>query len=178
MLKENVNIEKRNAVKKNLIKAGIIGAGVVGLSGIVNASSTYWIDQDGTETDLKSSGGTGTDIETIGVTIGNGTDTILTGLKGYFTIPYGGTIKSWYLTSEQASGSIVIDIWKANASIPTIANTITASAKPTLTTQQLANNSTLTGWTTSVSVGDVIAYNVDSVTAIRRITLALNIEKA
>jgi hypothetical protein len=115
--------------------------------------------------------------ETTGLTIDNGELAITTGLKGYFTIPYSGTIKSWYITAQE-SGSIVFDIWKANASIPTITDTITASAKPSLSSAQLNNSSTLTDWTTSVTAGDVFAYNVDSVSSIKQVTLILNIEKA
>lgn len=135
-----------------------------------NGSGTKgWYDQP--------TGSTYTETDYIGITIDNGASAITAGLKGYFTVPYAGTIKSWYLTAD-TSGSIVVDIWKAAGTIPTVANTITASAKPTLTSAQIGNSSTLTGWTTSVSAGDVVAYNVDSATTIRKVTLIVKIEKS
>jgi hypothetical protein len=65
------------------------------------------------------------------------------------------------------TGSIVIDIWKrAHASYPpTVSQTITASAKPTISTGLSYEDTTLTGWTTSVTAGDWLFFNVDSITA-------------
>ena len=58
------------------------------------------------------------------------------------------------------SGSIVIDVWKdtyANFP-PTVADTITASAKPTLSSATKSDDTTLTGWTTAVTAGDVFGF--------------------
>src|SRR5262245_18801188 len=79
---------------------------------------------------------------------------------------FGFTIVGWTLLADQ-SGSLVVDIWKdtyANYP-PTGADSITASAKPTISTATKAQSGTLTGWTTSVSAGDVLRFNVDSVTS-------------
>ena len=76
-----------------------------------------------------------------------------------------------------AAGSIVLDLWKdtyANAP-PTVADTITASAKPTLSTVVKNESSTLTGWTTSCAAGDVIRGNVDSTSGLTRATLILEV---
>ena len=86
---------------------------------------------------------------------------ISTGAKGLKTVPYLGTIIGWKLISD-TSTSTVIDVWKRNNTIPSVADSITAGAKPTLTTSQLATSTTLTGWTTSVSPDDVFTINVDS----------------
>jgi hypothetical protein len=77
------------------------------------------------------------------------------------------------------SGSIVVDVWKvAYASFPpTVTNTITASALPTITSAQKSQNLTLTGWTTSVSAGDTIAFNVNSATTITRLNMLLAVTK-
>jgi len=88
------------------------------------------------------------------------------------------TIVQWTLLGN-ASGSLVIDIWKdtyANFP-PTVADTITASAKPTISTATKGQSSTLTGWTTSVAVGDILRFNVDSVTTIVAATLILKVTK-
>jgi hypothetical protein len=77
------------------------------------------------------------------------------------------------------SGSIVIDIWKDSYANypPTVADTITGSAKPTITTDTKANSSTLTGWTTSVTAGDILYFNVDSVTSITNVVLTMKVTK-
>jgi len=75
------------------------------------------------------------------------------------------------------SGSIVVDIWKdtyANFP-PTVADTITASAKPILSAATKSIDTTLTGWTKSISAGDILRYNVDSVTTCTRVVLSLTV---
>jgi hypothetical protein len=57
---------------------------------------------------------------------------------------------------------MTLDVWKANNAIPTVANSITGSSPISITANQLANSTTLTGWTTSVASGDVFIVNVNS----------------
>ena len=114
---------------------------------------------------------------TIGATIDGSGGTITVGQKGYVQIPYDCTINSWRIIAN-AAGSIVIDVWKTAApTIPTVANTITGSAKPTLSSQQTAASSTLTGWTTSVAANDIIGFNVDSATTVSWVILQLLVTK-
>lgn len=117
-------------------------------------------------------------VGTVGITIDGGGSAITTGVKGYIECPYAGTIVQSTLIADQ-SGSIVIDVWKdtyANYP-PTVADTITASAKPTLSSATKAQDTTLTGWTTSVSAGDIFGFNVDSATTVTRVHLILKINK-
>lgn len=97
-----------------------------------------------------------------------------TGQKGHIEVPFAGTIKRMTMMSDQ-SGSAVVDIWKTNFAgfPPTGGNTITASATPTLSAAQKVQDSTLSGWTTAVAAGDILAYNVNSCSTITRITLSL-----
>jgi len=78
------------------------------------------------------------------------------------------------------TGSIVVDIWKDSYANfpPTDADSITASAPPTISSAQKSQDSTLTGWTTSISAGDILAFNVDSCSTIARVTLSLKVEKS
>ena len=99
---------------------------------------------------------------------------ISTGAKGLKTVPYLGTIVGWKLVADTAT-STVVDLWKSNGSIPTISDTITGTAKPTLSAAQLATSTTLTGWTTSVSPDDVFLLYVDSNTVATYISLELDI---
>ena len=110
--------------------------------------------------------------------IDGGGATLTTGIKGDLEIPFACTITQWTLLADQ-SGSVVVDIWKdtyANYP-PTVADTITASAKPTISSSTKGQSSTLTGWTTSVSAGDTIRFNIDSVTTIQRVTISLKVTR-
>lgn len=113
-------------------------------------------------------------ISTIGITIDGGGSVITVGVKGYIEVPFACTINQATLLADQ-SGSIVVDVWKdtyANYP-PTDLDSITASAPPTITTATKSQNATLTGWTTSVTAGDTLGFNVDSATTITRVTLTM-----
>ena len=125
------------------------------------------------------SGATGL-LRVIGQYVGDGVSTITTGVAAPVSIPVAGAITKVRLLSADpatTSGSIVIDIWKdtyANFP-PTVADTITASAKPTITTATKSEDATLTGWTTSVAAGDVLLFNVESVTSLKRVVIELTV---
>jgi len=107
--------------------------------------------------------------------ISGGNNPITTGQYGHLEVPFNCTIKRSTLMADQV-GSIVVNIWKTNFAgfPPTSGNKITASAPPTLTAAQAAQDSTLTGWTTALTAGDILAYNVDSTSGvITRITESL-----
>jgi hypothetical protein len=104
--------------------------------------------------------------------------TITTGEKFWYTIPEDCEVESWQITADQ-SGSIVIDVWVEDYANypPDNADSICAAAPPTLSGSIKAASSTLTGWTTALSSGDIIKFNVDSVSAVTRIELVLKIKK-
>lgn len=114
--------------------------------------------------------------DTITFTIDGAGSAVTTGLKKYWQVPFDGTIQSVSLAADQ-SGSIVIDIWKdIDANFPpTVADTITASDKPTLSSAQKSIDSTLTGWTTSFSAGDWFAFHVDSASTLTWCVLQLKV---
>jgi len=106
--------------------------------------------------------------------IDGGGSTITTGVKGDMQVDIALTIQSATLLADQ-SGSVVVNIWKdtyANYP-PTVADKITASAPPTISSATKSTDSTLTGWTTGISAGNTLRFNVDSVTTITRVTLIL-----
>jgi len=88
--------------------------------------------------------------------------------------PYTGTITGWTILTDQ-SGAAAIDIWKNvyGSFPPTIANTITGSAKPTLSGANKATSTTLTGWTTAVTAGDILRANLDSTSTLSRLLLVI-----
>lgn len=114
--------------------------------------------------------------------IDGGGSAITTGLKMGISIPFACTITQSTLLGvlpASTNGSIVLDVWKdtyANHP-PTVADSICASAKPTIATAQKAQDSTLTGWTKTIAAGDILFVNVDSITTFTAVTLVLTATK-
>jgi hypothetical protein len=105
----------------------------------------------------------------ISFSIDGGGSVIATGdAKIYPTADFSCTINRWDVSADQ-SGSITIDVWKAAGAIPTSGNKISASAPITLSTAQLAQNGSRTGWTSAVSVGDVFGFSVATVSTVTRV---------
>lgn len=114
-------------------------------------------------------------IRPITFVINGGGAAITTGVKGDLYIPFACTITSATMLADQ-SGSIVVDIWKDvyGSYPPTVADSICGSAKPTISASNKSQNTTLTGWTTSIAAGSTLRFNVDSVSTIQALTLTLN----
>lgn len=142
---------------------------------------------DGTSGDLlKSATGTGfvtassgvmaayTLESVIGITIDGGGSAITTGVKGYVRVPWACTITSAVMLADQSTSSVV-DVWVDTLANypPTDADSITASAPPTITTDTDSEDGTLTGWTTTVAAGAVAGFTVDSNDNAERLTLEL-----
>lgn len=85
----------------------------------------------------------------------------------YVPVPYSGIITKWSIVAINGLTSCTIDVWKRNAAVPTVAQTITAAAKPSASGPGAGNvyNSSLalTGWTIAVSANDVFGFKLDSV---------------
>lgn len=79
-------------------------------------------------------------------------------------VPAAATITGVVVTTSGAACSAVVDIWsQAYADFPPEnAQTITASAPPTITTAQMSKDTTLTGWTVAVAADTVLRANLDS----------------
>ncbi len=122
--------------------------------------------------------GGGSPLGSFGITVDGNGGVISTGVKGYLTIPYNATITGWDIFGDQ-SGSCVIDIWKDSYGNfpPTVADTITGTEKPTLSSQQKNQDNNLTTWTTGLSAGDVLAFNVSSATTVTRVNLHVKVTK-
>jgi len=113
---------------------------------------------------------------TVTVTIGDGITVPTVGTKCWVVAPVAGTITRATLLAD-VSGSAVIAVWKdtyANYP-PTIGDSITASAPPTLSAATRSQDSTLTGWTASIAANDVLLFNLDSVATCKKLVLSLEI---
>lgn len=114
----------------------------------------------------------------LGIVLDGGGGAITTGIKGDMMIPFACTINEVTLLAG-ITGSIVVDVWKDTyANYPaTDADSITGSSSPAISSGIKSQDSTLTGWTTSIAGGDTLRYNVDSCTDITRCTLILKVTK-
>lgn len=117
---------------------------------------------------------THTHIRSIQFVIDGGLSVPATGSKGRIEIPTAATITSARIVADQ-SGSAVVDIKKSTYANIGSASSICASAKPTLSSALKNQDSTLTGWTTALTAGDWLEYNLDSVTTCLRITVSLTV---
>lgn len=115
-------------------------------------------------------------IGTIEYVIDGGGLAITTGVKGYLEVPFDCTIQQVTMLADQ-TGSIVVDIWKDTyANYPPVdADSITASAVPTISSAVKSVDTTLTGWTTSITAGDILGFNVDSASTVQRVTISLEV---
>jgi hypothetical protein len=115
--------------------------------------------------------------------IDGGGTLIQTGLKGYLQFDFACIISGVTLLADQ-TGSIVVDIWKTAYSTfnpgthPVVGDTITGASVPTISSGVKYQDTTLTGWTTAVGAGDVIAFNVNSAANVQRVTVDLKVTRA
>lgn len=95
------------------------------------------------------------------------------GGKTYMTVPFACTITAWNITVD--TGTITFDIWKiaTGTAIPTVANTITASALPAISTGTAIHSTTISGWTTGVSANDIIGININTVASATKASLVV-----
>jgi hypothetical protein len=113
-------------------------------------------------------------------TFGDGATAIVAATEPdqWLEVPFACTIVSARLLAD-AAGSIVVDVWKDSyaGAPPTVADAITASAKPTLSSAVKAEDVALTGWTTTLARGDWLRVHVDSAAVVRRAVLSLGVQK-
>ena len=91
----------------------------------------------------------------------------------YFFVPFACTISEWAATVD--TGTITFDVWKiaSGTAIPTVTNTITASALPAISSGSAKASTTLTGWTTTVTAYDIFGVNINTVASATKASLIL-----
>lgn len=116
--------------------------------------------------------------------ISGGGSAIATGLQGWMPVSFPCTINSVTLLADQSETAVKIDIWKctfaqyAPGTHPVVGDSITASAVPGITSGAKFTDSTLTGWTKTISAGDILAFNCKvAASAAKTITVSLSVTK-
>ncbi len=141
----------------------------------VSGSGATWTIDGGAVTGSKL--GSSAKTRAIGFHVESSTTITTGGKNAKVIVPFAGTIVGWRVSADQATNA-TLDVWKANAANPTNANSITGSAKPSLSAASQNNSSTLTGWTTSIAVGDVLLLEVEANSAALTLDLILVVEVA
>jgi hypothetical protein len=112
--------------------------------------------------------------DTFSITVDGQGSVISTGIANYAVMKRDGVITGWNIVSS-ITGSVVFDVWVvAGGVLPTVADTITAAAKPTLSSDVFASSTSVGTWTVAFSAGDIVGFNVDSVTDCEQVTLSIN----
>lgn len=111
--------------------------------------------------------------------LNDGGTVLSTGMKGYLQLPFTGQFTAAALFGS-GTGSISIDLWLCSyaafdggATAPTAANSICGGNYPTITSSSKYQDTSLTGWTTSFTTNDVIAFNVRSNVSFTQMTISL-----
>jgi hypothetical protein len=141
------------------------------------ASSGYTFDANVATTGTFTKNGNDVTVGTVTYVIDGGGSTITTGSKGFLQIPFACTVNNWTIVADQ-SGSIVVDVKRSTYSGFPTTSSIAGSEKPTLSSVQKNQDLSLSTWTTSIAAGDILEFNVDSVTTVQRVTLALQVTRA
>lgn len=112
-------------------------------------------------------------------TIDGAGGTIAAQTWGFLTVPFNATITAATLLGDH-TGSIIVNVWKCTyaqfdpPTTPSAANSITSVTPPTISSAKKSTDTTLVGWTVALDEGDILAFNVPSVsTSISRVTLSL-----
>jgi hypothetical protein len=92
-------------------------------------------------------------------------------------IPFAGTITRWTIDAGEST-TATVDVYKANAANPTVANKITASAPPSISASNYASSTTLTSWTTAVTARDIVQFIVTANSAAAHLTISLQVQKS
>lgn len=119
-----------------------------------------------------------TQSRTINVTFDGGGSALTAGLSTEIEIPYIATIQSWNILSG-LTGSIVVDVLKSDSysTYPTFTS-IAGSEKPTLSSQQKNQDTTLSTWTTGLTSSNILKFNIDSTSTVTKVYLTLKINLA
>jgi Putative Ig domain len=93
-------------------------------------------------------------------------------------VPSSGTIKRCTILTKGGTGSCEVDIWSAPIASypPTVANSICPANHPIISSGVFHDDSTLTGFTTPISAGNVLTFHLVSSSTFTEIVITLVIQ--
>lgn len=102
---------------------------------------------------------------------------------GYITVPFNATLTAAVMVAD-TTGSIEVDVWKCTytdfdpPTTPSSGDSITGASTPTITNAKKYQNDNLSDWETSLTEGDILAFNVPSAASqITRVTISLYLNR-
>jgi len=143
---------------------------------VVAVETALGTDPEGSDADVKTRIERNEERDLIFIIDGGGAE-IAVGEHGHLHIDFKCEITQAMLLADQ-TGSIKIDIWKDSYANfpPTNADTITGANEPEIAAGVKDKDDTLTDWTKTIAAGSILAFNVDSVTTIERVTICLKVK--
>ena len=99
---------------------------------------------------------------------------LLPGKVAYMTMPYACTLAAWNITVD--TGTATVDVWKraSGTAIPTVANSITNGAPPTIAANTAVHSTAVGTWTTqAVTANDIFGFNLSAVSSATLVNLSL-----
>lgn len=105
-------------------------------------------------------------------TLDGGGSTLTTGVHGDILVPFAGTITGYTLLPDQ-SGSLSIGVWKDSyANYPPVVGDLLLTLTLTATTK-----AQVTGLSHAVAAGDILRFNLTSVTSVTRVSIVLTMTR-
>jgi hypothetical protein len=163
------NVTLIHSVAGMSMGGGATFGGVVGITG----SGNHIQFPDGT---TQGTAHTQTE-EIIGINVDNGSSVLTTGTKGHRVLPYDCEVTEWTVTSIGSAGDIQWDVnWVNYANWPNGLASVAGSDLPNIPASGKKNQDTSVGWTkTTFKSGDILQFEIDSVTTLTNCNLALKI---
>lgn len=117
-------------------------------------------------------------VATLNFSIDAFTNVITTGSKGVVVIPFPcNLVKVRLLSRPSETGSIVMDVRKADfANYPNLVS-IVGDVAPEISSSNKYEDDVLTNWDTIINADDQLEFVVDSVTDFTQVTVSLFLEK-
>lgn len=112
---------------------------------------------------------------TINFVIDSGSIAMLSGNKGSVTLDVSGVLESLAIFSDQ-QGDLSIDIKKSNYTDYPTFTSIVGGVYPQFSNAQKVRDDDLTGWTKEIVAGDILTFDVVSVSNINRFLISLKLK--
>jgi hypothetical protein len=175
LVTENTNLYFTNARAQAAISNTATGLTYTSATGVLSLTSGYVIISTAHDTNLSSSA--------VGVTLDGNGGVIAVSSTVTLVIPYSGTITGWEIletSSTPVSSSIVVDVWKDTyANYPPTVGDAVFTTLPTLSSATKNQNlsPTFVG-SGAVTAGDIMKFNVNSVTSALKVQVILFITRS
>lgn len=118
------------------------------------------------------------EVDTINVLIGDGASVLVPGVAAALRVDFRARITGSFVQEfDGTSGSVVLDIAKAQPGPAPSFASIVASTPPTIASGRYGADDILAGWIVDIDRGDLLRFSVASASAIMRILVALRIRR-